>query len=104
MSCESWCTPSWPAPGRRRPTSRPVPSAGLPLDSSALEPANDLSRRDVVESLLRRYRVRPEKRLGQNFLIDHQALDQVVSAGELGGANTLREAGAGVGAPARPAA
>jgi len=67
------------------------------LDSSALEPANDLSRRDVVESLLRRHRVRPEKRLGQNFLIDHQALDQVVSAAELGGDDTVLEVGAGLG-------
>ena len=67
------------------------------MDSSALEPANDLSRRDVVESLLRRHRVRPEKRLGQNFLIDHQALDQVVSAAELGGDDTVLEVGAGLG-------
>ena len=67
------------------------------MDSSALEPANDLSRRGVVESLLRRHRVRPEKRLGQNFLIDHQALDQVVSAAELGGDDTVLEVGAGLG-------
>jgi 16S rRNA (adenine1518-N6/adenine1519-N6)-dimethyltransferase len=67
------------------------------LDSHAPEAATDLSRRDVVESLLRRFRVRPEKRLGQNFLIDHQALDQVVSAAELGPGDTVLEVGAGLG-------
>lgn len=67
------------------------------MDPSALEPSTDLSRRDVVESLLRRHRVRPEKRLGQNFLIDHQALDQVVSAAELGADDTVLEVGAGLG-------
>ena len=67
------------------------------MDSPTLEPSDDLSRRDVVEDLLRRHRVRPEKRLGQNFLIDDQALDQVVSAAELGGDDTVLEVGAGLG-------
>lgn len=60
-------------------------------------PAVDLTRRDVVESLLRRYHLRPEKRLGQNFLIDRQALDRVVAAAELEEHNTVLEVGAGLG-------
>ena len=67
------------------------------MDPSPFQPASDLSRRDVVESLLRRHRVRPEKRLGQNFLIDPQALDHVISAAELGAEDTVLEVGAGLG-------
>jgi 16S rRNA (adenine1518-N6/adenine1519-N6)-dimethyltransferase len=67
------------------------------LDDPAAEPVPDLSRRDVVETLLRRHRVRPEKRLGQNFLIDRLALDQVVSAADLGADDTVLEIGAGLG-------
>jgi 16S rRNA (adenine1518-N6/adenine1519-N6)-dimethyltransferase len=67
------------------------------LDELAAEPGPDLSRRDVVETLLRRHRVRPEKRLGQNFLIDRLALDGVVSAADLGADDTVLEIGAGLG-------
>jgi len=57
----------------------------------------DLSRRDAVEGLLARYRLRPEKRLGQNFLVDRQALERVVAAAELSGGETVLEIGAGLG-------
>jgi 16S rRNA (adenine1518-N6/adenine1519-N6)-dimethyltransferase len=67
------------------------------LDSPVAEPALDLSRRDVVESLLRRHRVRPEKRLGQNFLIDGEALDRIVAAADLGSDDRVLEIGAGLG-------
>jgi 16S rRNA (adenine1518-N6/adenine1519-N6)-dimethyltransferase len=67
------------------------------VTSSLDPPESDLSRREVVESLLRRHRLRPEKRLGQNFLIDHHALEQVVSAADLGADDTVLEVGAGLG-------
>jgi 16S rRNA (adenine1518-N6/adenine1519-N6)-dimethyltransferase len=67
------------------------------VNSSFDHSASDLSRREVVESLLHRHRLRPEKRLGQNFLIDHDALEQVVSAADLGTDDTVLEVGAGLG-------
>jgi 16S rRNA (adenine1518-N6/adenine1519-N6)-dimethyltransferase len=59
--------------------------------------APDLSRREVVDELLRRHRIRPDKRLGQNFLVDGGALEQVVRAAELGGDEVVVEIGAGLG-------
>lgn len=57
----------------------------------------DLCRRDVVEALLRRHRIRPDKRLGQNFLIDRAALERVLSAADLDAGDTVLEIGAGLG-------
>ena len=48
--------------------------------------------------LLRRYRLRPDKRLGQHFLVDAGALDRVVAAAGLQGTETVLEVGAGLGA------
>jgi len=50
-----------------------------------------------VEALLRLHHIRPEKRLGQNFLIDAQALEQVVAAAEIEPADIILEVGAGLG-------
>ena len=61
------------------------------------EPQTELTRRASVEGLLRRHRIRPEKRLGQNFLIDAEALERVVSAAEVGPADVILEVGAGLG-------
>jgi len=47
--------------------------------------------------LLRRHSIRPLKRLGQHFLVEPRALDQVVAAAELTGTETVLEVGAGLG-------
>jgi len=51
--------------------------------------------------LLRRYSIRPLKRLGQHFLVEPRALNQVVAAAELGGTETVLEVGAGLGSLTR---
>jgi 16S rRNA (adenine1518-N6/adenine1519-N6)-dimethyltransferase len=55
----------------------------------------------VVRDLLRRYAVRPSKRRGQNFLIDRNALERVVAAGELKAGDGVLEIGPGLGALTR---
>jgi 16S rRNA (adenine1518-N6/adenine1519-N6)-dimethyltransferase len=67
------------------------------LETSSAERETDLTRREVVEGLLRRHRLRPEKRLGQNFLIDREALEKVVAAAELSPDASVLEVGAGLG-------
>jgi 16S rRNA (adenine1518-N6/adenine1519-N6)-dimethyltransferase len=47
--------------------------------------------------LSRKYGIRPDKRLGQHFLFDPAALDRVIAAAGLTGAETVLEIGAGVG-------
>lgn len=49
-------------------------------------------------SLLAKYHLRPDKRLGQHFLVDVDALAQVVEAAGLQGGETVLEVGAGLGA------
>ena len=49
-------------------------------------------------SLLAKYHLRPDKRLGQHFLVDVHALAQVVEAAGLQGGETVLEVGAGLGA------
>jgi 16S rRNA (adenine1518-N6/adenine1519-N6)-dimethyltransferase len=50
-----------------------------------------------VPSLLRRYNLRPDKKLGQNFLIDPNALQQVVDSAGVGPDDTVLEVGPGLG-------
>lgn len=54
-----------------------------------------------VPELLRRHDLRPDKSLGQNFLVDPQALQRVVEAAELNPDNTVLEIGAGLGSLTR---
>ena len=51
-----------------------------------------------AKAILRTYSIRPNKRLGQSFLIDSGALHKVVAAAELTGKETVLEIGAGLGA------
>lgn len=60
----------------------------------SLEPIN------VVE-LLRRHRLRPDKSLGQNFLVDPAALDQVVEAAGVSAGDFVLEIGPGLGSLTR---
>jgi 16S rRNA (adenine1518-N6/adenine1519-N6)-dimethyltransferase len=50
-----------------------------------------------VPELLRQYHIRPKKSLGQNFLVDHNALLKILRAAEIDPTNTVLEIGAGIG-------
>ena len=56
-------------------------------------------RADFVDAraILRRYGIRPNTRLGQNFLVDPAALERVMQAADLDSDDTVLEIGAGVG-------
>ena len=54
-----------------------------------------------IPSLLRQYGLRPEKSLGQNFLLDESYLQQVVSAAEITNQDNVLEIGAGLGSLTR---
>jgi 16S rRNA (adenine1518-N6/adenine1519-N6)-dimethyltransferase len=50
-----------------------------------------------VRALMRRFELRPNKRLGQNFLIDQASLRRVIAAADVKGTETVLEIGAGLG-------
>ena len=50
-----------------------------------------------VPELLRRYHLRPQKSLGQNFLADHNALLKIVRDAEVSASDHILEIGAGLG-------
>jgi len=50
-----------------------------------------------VKNLLKRYNIRPSKRLGQNFLIDERVLRKIIEAAELSKNDTVLEIGPGIG-------
>ncbi len=50
-----------------------------------------------VRALMRRFGIRPDKRLGQHFLIDKASLKKVVTSSDLQGDETVLEIGAGLG-------
>jgi 16S rRNA (adenine1518-N6/adenine1519-N6)-dimethyltransferase len=50
-----------------------------------------------VPALLRRYGLRPNKRLGQNFLVDETHLSRIVDAAGVSAQNDVLEVGAGLG-------
>jgi 16S rRNA (adenine1518-N6/adenine1519-N6)-dimethyltransferase len=54
-----------------------------------------------IPALLRRYDLRPSKGLGQNFLQDNQALQKIISAADLGPADSVLEIGPGLGSLTR---
>lgn len=54
-----------------------------------------------VTKLLQRYGLRPDKRLGQNFLIDPASLEKVVEAGAVGPEDAVLEIGPGLGSLTR---
>jgi 16S rRNA (adenine1518-N6/adenine1519-N6)-dimethyltransferase len=54
-----------------------------------------------IPTLLRRYDLHPSKGLGQNFLQDNLALQEIVSAADLGPAETVLEIGPGLGSLTR---
>ncbi len=50
-----------------------------------------------IPALLRQYNLHPDKRLGQNFLVDPSALQKVLHAAEITAQDCVLEIGAGVG-------
>ncbi len=54
-----------------------------------------------VPALLRQHGLRPDKRLGQNFLIDAAALRKIVDAAEIQAEDTVLEIGPGLGSLTR---
>jgi 16S rRNA (adenine1518-N6/adenine1519-N6)-dimethyltransferase len=65
-----------------------------------MKPDNDLPALNVPE-LLRTYGLRPDKRLGQNFLIDPVALNEVFQAADIDTEANVLEIGPGLGALTR---
>jgi 16S rRNA (adenine1518-N6/adenine1519-N6)-dimethyltransferase len=57
-----------------------------------------------VHELLRRWNLRPDKRLGQNFFVDQGTLAKIVAAAELMPDDVVLEIGAGLGALTVPLA
>jgi 16S rRNA (adenine1518-N6/adenine1519-N6)-dimethyltransferase len=54
-----------------------------------------------VPRLLHKYRLKPNKELGQNFLIDPAALERIIAAADLSESDEVLEIGAGVGSLTR---
>jgi 16S rRNA (adenine1518-N6/adenine1519-N6)-dimethyltransferase len=54
-----------------------------------------------ISNLLKRYGLRPDKRLGQNFLIDESALQRVAEAAEVTAEDVVLEIGPGLGSLTR---
>lgn len=54
-----------------------------------------------VQALLRQHNLRPDRRLGQNFLVDDNALRKVVAAAEISPGMQILEIGAGLGSLTR---
>lgn len=52
----------------------------------------------MLQELLRKYGIRPQKRLGQNFLVDQNVLRKITAAAEVTRADSVLEVGAGIGA------
>lgn len=51
-----------------------------------------------VRALLRDFGLRPNRQLGQNFIVDRRALGRVLAAAKLSGSEVVLEIGAGLGA------
>lgn len=54
-----------------------------------------------ARKLLRDYGLRPQKSLGQNFLVDEEYLRRIVQAGRVGAGDDVLEIGAGIGSLTR---
>lgn len=57
----------------------------------------DLTNRTVIKDLFIKYGVRPEKYLGQHFILSKKALSQMVAAAEIKKNDTIIEIGPGLG-------
>lgn len=64
----------------------------------------DLTRLDDLRTALRLAGIRPNKSLGQHFLVDRESLEMIVNAAEPTKADTVLEIGPGLGVMTRPLA
>jgi 16S rRNA (adenine1518-N6/adenine1519-N6)-dimethyltransferase len=51
----------------------------------------------TIKALLREWQLRPQKELGQNFLVDGRVLGKILAAAEIGATDTVLEIGPGLG-------
>ena len=57
----------------------------------------DLTSPTNIKELLAKYKTSPSKRLGQNFLIDKNVLDKIITSADLRPSDTVLEIGPGIG-------
>ncbi len=57
----------------------------------------ELTSPKIIKELFSKYKTRPSKRLGQNFLIDKNVLQKIISAADLGKNDIVLEVGPGIG-------
>lgn len=57
----------------------------------------DLTSPTVIKELLAKFETRPNKRLGQNFLIDKNVLNKIIKLANLKNTDTVLEVGPGIG-------
>ncbi len=57
----------------------------------------DLTNKKIIKNLLKKYGTRPEKYLGQHFILSKKALAQMVAAAEIKKNDTIIEIGPGLG-------
>ena len=57
----------------------------------------DLSNPDVVRYVVKRFGLRMNKKLGQNFLIRHAVVDDIADAAGIGEGDPVLEIGQGIG-------
>jgi len=57
----------------------------------------DLTSKKVIQNLLKKYQVRPLKRLGQNFLINKRVIKKLIKAASLKPKDIVLEIGSGIG-------
>ncbi len=88
------CSTRGPPFDFRRGRSRLDSGAGGPVDSPRAMKLTSLS---DVRALLAEWDIRPQKTLGQNFLIDANILDILMAATAVTPADTVLEIGAGLG-------
>lgn len=58
----------------------------------------ELTNPDVIKNFCKKYGIRPQKKYGQNFLIDQEVLETMVRAADLGKDDVVLEIGSGFGA------
>ena len=56
-----------------------------------------IAKREVTAHILKTFNLRADKRLGQNFLVDEQIVNQIIAAAELAAEDTVLEVGPGIG-------
>ena len=64
---------------------------------TVLQKLIDLTSKSAVKNLLQTSGLRPQKRLGQNFLVDREVLGKIIETADLKAEDTVLEIGPGIG-------